>query len=103
MKQINLKDDPGSYGLNYEGVDLVVTKYESGYYDGSGEAIVLRGDNVEIYNLGHCSCNGPFEYGPETTISIEEFKSQNQTVTTCWSDDTAETFLKELKELSNEE
>jgi hypothetical protein len=55
---------------------IFVSDYESDYYEGSGTAILLTEDNrVEIYNLGHCSCYGPLDYGPcETFDSVNKFK-----------------------------
>lgn len=60
MKQINLKDDPGECDL--AGVELVVTQYDAGEYDGSGYAAFVKDDGTCWYmDLGHCSCYGPWD------------------------------------------
>ena len=41
---------------------LCVTDYECGSHEGDGYALVLRPDwTVELLNLSHCSCYGPYD------------------------------------------
>ena len=59
-----------------EGFVWLVYYYESGYYDGSGEAVALAKDGkLHCFNLGHCSCYGPMDSWPVTTDiqTVEEF------------------------------
>lgn len=50
----------------------IITDYITGDYYGDGEALGLRKDGkYDIWNLGHCSCYGPFEEGPVNTVSHE--------------------------------
>ena len=42
-----------------KGFVWVVAWYETGYYDGSGNAISFDGEVYREHNLGHCSCFGP--------------------------------------------
>jgi hypothetical protein len=37
----------------------VVYWYESGYYDGYGDAVSWDGDRYRFHSLSHCSCYGP--------------------------------------------
>lgn len=39
--------------------EWVVAYYESGDYDGSGEAVSFDGLQYRHHGLGHCSCYGP--------------------------------------------
>jgi hypothetical protein len=42
----------------------VVTEYESYTYEGNGDAVAKhKNGELHYYNLGHCSCYGPFENG----------------------------------------
>lgn len=95
MKEIHLRDEPSFYDLQRtDEINILVSKYEEGEYDGSGEALLLRDNNVvEYYRLGHCSCYGPFDGGPDETYTLEEFLEKNKTVTTSWSDGLSAAFL----------
>lgn len=66
MKVIELKDGAGNPPESFDGVrvEIAVTFYEPGSWDGSGEALLL-GDNGVLYtwNMGHCSCYGPWDGG----------------------------------------
>ena len=45
-----------------ERFEWLVYWYEDGGYDGSGEAVALGKDGLLYgFNLGHCSCYGPFD------------------------------------------
>jgi hypothetical protein len=57
----------------FEDCVWVVYWYEGGSYDGSGEAIYLKEDG-QLYseNLGHCSCYGPLDGGPEFMCSVDD-------------------------------
>ena len=50
--------------------------YEVGCYDGDGEAIGLHKDG-SLYGggLGHCSCYGPTESWPSTSVPVERLTS----------------------------
>ena len=37
----------------------IIYYYEAGDYDGSGIAVIIQGDRLWEYGLGHCSCYGP--------------------------------------------
>ena len=41
---------------------VLATEYTAGDYEGSGWALAMDADGiVQEYNLGHCSCYGPFD------------------------------------------
>lgn len=69
----NLKDDPGCCSMRY---DWIVTYYTRVPYEGNGEAIAKLGDKLYYWNLGHCSCYGPFDDNPEE-IDISDITSNN--------------------------
>lgn len=70
MLQINLNEDPGQP----EGeLFWFITDYESGCWDGCGAAVGFDGVDLLVYNLGHCSCYGPLEGGPDK-LSVERYK-----------------------------
>lgn len=91
MTELHLKDETGLY--NVSDADVVVTKYEIGDYCGGGDALVWRNGQVEYWCLSHCSCYGPFDERPVSTMTLEKFKEINGTVTAEWSDDLAAAFL----------
>ncbi len=93
MNIVHLQDDPYASDAEFENATVVVTKYEEGSYEGSGDALIFRNNLVEYYNLSHCSCYGPFEDGPDQSYSLEAFKEQNQLATCPWADDLAAKFL----------
>ena len=72
MKVKHLQDDPG--GLPGGAWDVVVTDYEAGDWEGSGYALLRVAGTGELkeFNLGHCSCYGPWEY-PPTEFKDDEY------------------------------
>ncbi|MHA2062225.1 MAG: hypothetical protein ACW963_08065 [Candidatus Sifarchaeia archaeon] len=56
-------------GNHYE---WVVYCYESYMYEGDGELVAFDGENLHIYQLGHCSLYGPLERNCDT-ISKEKY------------------------------
>jgi hypothetical protein len=81
----HLKDKPYDYTESIQG-EIVVTEYEVYDWDGDGCALILCNGEVLYYNLGHCSCYGPFEGGPSQRYSIEEYRSLKDSVQMSWSD-----------------
>lgn len=65
-------DDPGCSNK----YDWIITDYNRGDYSGTGEAIAKLGDNLYYWDLGHCSCYGPFDGSPEE-INISDIISNN--------------------------
>jgi len=54
--------------------EFVIVDYAQGSYDGRGIAVGFKADGtVDVYNLDHCSCYGPYEHGPEKVLTREEF------------------------------
>ena len=49
--------------IQAEAYKWIVYEYESGSYDGSGQAVAFKEENGLLYvkNLGHCSCYGPMD------------------------------------------
>jgi len=39
--------------------DKVWYYYHTGWYDGSGQMIILKAGKYALYDMGHCSCYGP--------------------------------------------
>lgn len=75
MLQVHLNDDPGQPD---EELQWLISDYKSGSWEGSGSAVGFDGVDLLLYNLGHCSCYGPFDggfngYGPDK-ISVERYK-----------------------------
>ena len=96
MKEIHLKDD-----LDVtvdEELDLVVTDYTAGSYDGSGDALGYSSKSNRVYhwNLSHCSCYGPFDGGPMEYL-LEDFLDFAGSVYNEWSDELDATFRLELR------
>jgi hypothetical protein len=61
----------GKEVLEFDGLDLpeveeIWYKYETGYYDGIGVAVLRGPKGYQVMSLGHCSCNGPLENEPST-------------------------------------
>lgn len=104
MKEVHLQDDP-YVGGGLKDCKLVVTRYESGYYEGSGEALVLTDDDRVVYgDLGHCSCYGSFENFLEGGgVPLAEFLADNESVLDSWSDELDKRFREELELLRVEE
>ena len=83
---IDNSDDPGEWPAEVGEYKLfaVFYYYHYGDYSGDGEALVLTNKGWSRVNLGHCSCNGPFEnidnyicdeVPPEP--SLDKFKAKN--------------------------
>ena len=53
-----------------------VSWYESDPYDGRGEAVGYKDGVLYFYDLGHCSCYGPLDSGPES-VSVEVYLKSN--------------------------
>lgn len=64
MQVYHLNDDCGDPDSGGPEFLWIVTDYEAGSYDGSGDAVGLTVDG-KLYttSLGHCSCFGPWEAG----------------------------------------
>jgi hypothetical protein len=62
----------------------VVYWYESGSYEGDGEAVALHTDGtLHTFSLSHCSCYGPFEdWGNSTSkgMTIKEFMREKDSI-----------------------
>lgn len=75
MREYHNNDDPGSYGLSY--YDTVITDYQSGSYDGSGEAFCIYDKEgvtmIDVYNLEHCSCYGPWDNGVFDSFPLSDY------------------------------
>lgn len=56
--------------------DWVVTYYTIGDWCGEGEAVAKAGDQIFYWDLGHCSCYGPYDNSPEE-ILLDDIKSNN--------------------------
>ncbi len=77
--------DLGDYELEYvyrNNPEAFVYSYGTGFYEGSGNALMFAGGKWRYFNLGHCSCNGPTESidcssdGYETLDALLEKTSQ---------------------------
>lgn len=55
----------------------VVYHYENYGYEGEGELVGFDGENLDIYQLGHCSCYGPLDSSPETISKDKYLNSTN--------------------------
>lgn len=63
------------------GYRWLVYWYESGYYDGGGEAIAFGEDGKLHYaNLGHCSCYGPGDGGFSDTFAVMDILKEEDEV-----------------------
>ncbi len=73
MQVYEIGPDNSEYGRDNE-YDFVIVFYENYGYEGGGIALGFKADGtVDKYNLSHCSCYGPHEAGPNTTLSKNEF------------------------------
>ena len=62
FKAVHLDDIVDTdYDITSSDFDLIVTDYQCGSYEGSGEAIIIKDDKYRLVYLGHCSCNGPLD------------------------------------------
>jgi hypothetical protein len=55
--------------------EWVAYDYEYSDYCGSGYAVCKCGNELLIYNLGHCSCYGPLEAPPQAKLSATDWFS----------------------------
>lgn len=94
MVVTHLNCDPG-LGAEFDNAEVVVTDYEDGCYEGSGEALVLRNGVVEHYDLGHCSCYGPFENAC-SRYPLHQYHEVRQTATCPWSDKIDKAFAEAM-------
>lgn len=73
MEIVHLHDNPNDYpSMDY---DVLITDYEIGDYCGSGEAVGIKDNQIDVYNLSHCSCYGPFDGGgsPSASYTVAEY------------------------------
>lgn len=74
MQVIHLNDSTSD--VPSQEYDVLITDYEIGDYCGSGEAVGIKGNTVDVYNLSHCSCYGPFDNGcgnPSASYTLSEY------------------------------
>ena len=79
MKMIVLKET--AYGDEIIlgcGIDFIVYHYESGSYEGDGYALYYMDDHWYMYNMGHCSCYGPFDSFPEDSVKFTTLKKAKE-------------------------
>lgn len=72
MIRFSFNDEPYDSGAINDMYDILVIDYESDGYNGYGCAVGIKGEYVDIYNLSHCSCYGPFDDGPNQ-ISLKTY------------------------------
>lgn len=48
---------------------VIIYDYESGSYDGSGEAYMIKDKKLYFCSLSHCSCYGPWDAGRSGEIN----------------------------------
>lgn len=84
---------------NSEGLQWLVYWYESGYYDGQGQAVALWEDgSVTVKDLSHCSCYGPFDSWGKDNVTIEEVLREKDDVHDL---DIMEDIMVKIRELMN--
>lgn len=68
--------------LEVAGFKWVVYWYETGDWDGSGEAVGYKDGLLYIKNLSHCSCYGPMDDGLESgdKMTVEAFLSLKEDI-----------------------
>ncbi len=91
--RFDFNEEPSGYSDD----DIIVTDYTTGYYEGWGDALVLKSNKVFYYNLGHCSCYGPFESGGDE-YSIEQFLELQKSARGEWPDNIGAKFEELLRE-----
>lgn len=67
---------PNELGEEPDGAIWTVAYYETGDYEGSGEAVSFMPDQIlEIHCLSHCSCYGPLDgsNNPLSRVSVDDF------------------------------
>lgn len=57
------------------GCEWIVHDYEYSDYSGGGYAVCKCGDELLIYNLGHCSCYGPLDDPHEGKVLVRDWFS----------------------------
>ena len=105
MQRFDLNQDPFDYNELDElqdQIELIVTDYSYGYYEGSGIALVKTYDGRWFeWDLGHCSCYGPRDaIELDSPINIERFLQEDSSTVT-YNEDRRAVQLK-LKELVDE-
>lgn len=60
-------------------LDEVWYWYAQGHYDGSGAILMRKGDEYDLGNLGHCSCDGPTASLGFQGTTFEELKKSLST------------------------
>lgn len=100
MTVIHLFDEPSLWEMKdrIDNVLVMVDHYESGCYEGRGWGLVLNKDgSIEEYNLGHCSCYGPYEDSHKMWKSKEEFLDDCSSVISMNSpQEVVDAFIAEL-------
>ena len=81
---------------DFESFDWIVHNYKIGDWCGDGCAAALKDSILYIYNLGHCSCYGPFEFGYFDSFSIQEFLYSEDIFTGIINDDKVRNKVMEL-------
>lgn len=107
MKLYNVGvDELNEYDINDmdgESFDFIVYWYESGSYDGDGEAVgYIKEENIlYVTSLSHCSCYGPMDGGMKSgvKVTIDEFLSQKESVHSL---DVRDCIKEKVKELLSE-
>jgi hypothetical protein len=88
--------------LDEEAYEYLIYNYETGYYSGSGAA-VLKDNNGKfiLLDLGHCSCYGPVEErNPKCIYSLEEItKLLDKRCQDKFDREYVEDIAKKIKEL----
>ncbi|MCE5269526.1 MAG: hypothetical protein LLG00_16745 [Planctomycetaceae bacterium] len=62
MQEYQLGSDDPDISGDY---DWVVHNYDAGDWSGSGTAAAYKDGQLFMWNLGHCSCYGPTDDGPQ--------------------------------------
>lgn len=66
--------EPVPDGIDF---DLMVYNYHTESYEGSGFAAWKKGDEYFYHEMGHCSCNGPwdrFESSAKVAVTLDQLK-----------------------------
>lgn len=82
MNYIHLNDEYEDCGDNFKEYTDCVTYYTAGSYDGSGEALFINYSTGRVAgkNLGHCSCYGGFDGGPDWEGTINQLHEVNPSI-----------------------
>jgi hypothetical protein len=94
LSDYDIKDMDG------ESLDFVVYWYESGSYEGDGEAVGYSKEENVLYvkGLGHCSCYGPMDGGIKSGVKVTpfDFFSHKENVHSLDTKDCIKDKVKEL-------